>query len=50
MKTGNTKEAGPCVVEYYSDPDCAYIIILLNCTTSENRWIDAVNLVKWIKK
>jgi D-alanyl-D-alanine carboxypeptidase len=38
VKTGITKEAGPCVVEYYEDKDCSYIIVLLNCRSVEHRW------------
>lgn len=49
VKTGITKEAGPCVVEYFEDKDSSYIIVLLNCRSVEHRWQDASRLLEWIK-
>ncbi|CAD8050265.1 unnamed protein product [Paramecium sonneborni] len=50
VKTGITKEAGPSVVEFFQDQSNSYIIVLLNCSTSENRWSDALRLLQWIQK
>ncbi|CAK71362.1 unnamed protein product (macronuclear) [Paramecium tetraurelia] len=50
VKTGITKEAGPSVVEYFQDSTNSYIIVLLNCSSSENRWTDALRLLQWIQK
>ncbi|CAK86287.1 unnamed protein product (macronuclear) [Paramecium tetraurelia] len=50
VKTGQTKEAGPCVVEYYLDNNNSYIIVLLNCKSTDYRWYDAIQLLDWIKQ
>ncbi|CAD8143903.1 unnamed protein product [Paramecium pentaurelia] len=50
VKTGITKEAGPSVVEYFQDQTSSYIIVLLNCSSSESRWTDAQKLLQWIQK
>ncbi|CAD8081291.1 unnamed protein product [Paramecium sonneborni] len=50
VKTGQTKEAGPCVVEYYQDLNNSYIIVLLKCKSINDRWDDAIRLLNWIKQ
>ncbi|CAD8067389.1 unnamed protein product [Paramecium primaurelia] len=50
VKTGQTKEAGPCVVEYYQDNNNSYIIVLLNCKSTDQRWDDTIKLLEWIKQ
>ncbi|CAD8168945.1 unnamed protein product [Paramecium octaurelia] len=50
VKTGITKEAGPCVVEYFEDTENSYIIVLLNCRSVDHRWQDAIKLLDWIRQ
>ncbi|CAD8171849.1 unnamed protein product [Paramecium pentaurelia] len=50
VKTGITKEAGPCVVEFYEDNENSYIIVLLNCRSVDHRWQDAIKLLDWIRQ
>lgn len=47
MKTGITQKAGPCVVEYFEDEKSSFIIVLLNCSSQEERWSDALKLLEW---
>ncbi|CAD8073643.1 unnamed protein product [Paramecium sonneborni] len=49
VKTGITKEAGPCVVEYYEDNQNSLIIVLLNCRSVDHRWQDAFKLLDWAR-
>ncbi|CAD8078692.1 unnamed protein product [Paramecium sonneborni] len=49
VKTGITKEAGPCVVEYYEDNQNSFIIVLLNCRSVDHRWQDAIKLLDWAR-
>ncbi|CAD8062269.1 unnamed protein product [Paramecium primaurelia] len=50
VKTGITKEAGPCVVEYFEDNQNSYIIVLLNCRSVDQRWQDTMKLLDWIRQ
>jgi D-alanyl-D-alanine carboxypeptidase len=49
VKTGITNKAGPCVVEHYRDDKRNLILVLLNCKSVDERWVDAAKLVDWVK-
>ncbi|KAL4430249.1 hypothetical protein ABPG74_014808 [Tetrahymena malaccensis] len=49
LKTGITTAAGPCLSAWYKDDQVNLIIILLNSSSMEQRWLDTQNLVSWMK-
>ncbi|KAL4462767.1 hypothetical protein ABPG72_015022 [Tetrahymena utriculariae] len=48
LKTGITNAAGPCLSAWYKDNQVNLIIILLNSSSMEQRWLDTQNLVSWV--
>lgn len=40
IKTGVTYPAGPCLVTHLKKKKRSYIVVLLNCRSLEQRWID----------
>jgi D-alanyl-D-alanine carboxypeptidase (penicillin-binding protein 5/6) len=50
VKTGVTVTAGPSLSAYYENGQDAYIIVLLNSSSKEIRWIEAIKLVEWAIK
>lgn len=43
IKTGNNESAGPCLVATYQN----ILVVVLNCRSIEERWIEARKLVRW---
>ncbi|EAR83921.2 D-alanyl-D-alanine carboxypeptidase family protein (macronuclear) [Tetrahymena thermophila SB210] len=48
LKTGITTAAGPCLSAWYKDDQVNLIIILLNSSSMEQRWVDTQNLVSCV--
>ena len=48
IKTGNTNKAGPCVVEYFEEDDYSFILVLLNCRTQDQRYLNLFYSQRWI--
>ncbi|KAM3137125.1 hypothetical protein pb186bvf_010853 [Paramecium bursaria] len=46
IKTGITTNAGPCFSGYYKNDQIEAIIIILNCSSMNQRWRDAENLLQ----
>jgi len=47
VKTGVTLSAGPCLCVSYSK-DVQVVVVLLNCKSMDDRWVDAKKLVEWV--
>lgn len=45
VKTGNTSSAGPCLCALSGK----FVYVMLNCRTSETRWVEAKKLKKWVE-
>lgn len=48
IKTGTTQQAGPCLASYFVSRKRPYIIVLLNCKSKGERWLDSCKLVDWV--
>lgn len=47
VKTGVTLSAGPCLCVSYNK-DVQVVVVLLNCKSMDDRWVDAKKLVDWV--
>lgn len=47
VKTGITKNAGPCLTACFISEEQTIIVTLLNCANLEARWRDAAALLNW---
>ena len=45
MKTGVTKNAGPCFCGYWSNCEVEVLLVVLNCDGMEERWQDSEKLL-----
>jgi len=50
IKTGNTQNAGPCIVGSIKIMEYNFIIVALGSKSEERRWIDIKKLTTWILK
>jgi len=50
VKTGVTTAAGPSLSAYYQHESDNYIIILLNSSSMDIRWVEALKIVDWAAK
>ncbi len=48
IKTGVTHDAGPCLASYFVGRKYSYILVVLNCLSKEQRWVDSCRLVDWV--
>lgn len=47
IKTGVTYPAGPCLVTHLRKKRRAYIVVLLNCKSMDQRWIDTCKIIDY---
>lgn len=50
VKTGITNEAGPCLASFFKTKNAHYLIVILNSSSKEERWVDTCKLVEWVSK
>jgi D-alanyl-D-alanine carboxypeptidase len=50
IKTGVTKNAGPCFIGFWTNRHVEVIIVLLKCRAMEQRWHDAAKLLEEVLK
>lgn len=46
IKTGVTHAAGPCLATYLKGKKRSYIVVLLNCKSVDQRWIDTLKIIE----
>jgi len=49
VKTGITEAAGPCLSVSYQLDSYHFILVLLNCYSTEARWEEAPLIIEWGK-
>jgi D-alanyl-D-alanine carboxypeptidase len=49
LKTGSTKKAGKCLITAVSVESGEYIVIVLGCTTEDQRYLGTTELIKYIE-
>ena len=47
IKTGITKNAGPCLCAFYSKNCQQVIVVVLGASSKEQRWVDVPKLAEW---
>ncbi|CAK58030.1 unnamed protein product (macronuclear) [Paramecium tetraurelia] len=48
IKTGVTNDAGPCLASHFISRKHSYILVVLNCNSKEQRWVDSCRLIDWV--
>ena len=47
VKTGNTDSAGACLSSSYRRNDLDIIVVVLGCSTREDRFDDTLKVIEW---